>query len=285
MSALGVQMNWRHAAVCYMSRGYGPSSLFPLLLLLCGRCNELPSLVLQGHLSVAAHRLIPQNSSSDRLLCMPVFTCTAQADGSSRLSMGQALSGTLVWDDAGKEGFHLEAARLDSGQAGQAGRAGQAGQAGDQATVAVAAGSNLQQRAVQYLLRLAVAGERGGAGGQAEIERRMGEVANAGMSTGRVVVPKSGYRRLRVQEGGLGRELAGLWKGVYGPHGEEVLNLSYTAEGSLVAVKVVGDPNVPCGEVSFKASLETESTEGLPDPEQLAAMMGGHQGDLRVARA
>jgi hypothetical protein len=40
--------------------------------------------------------------------------------------------------------------------------------------------------------------------------------------------------------------LAGRWVGIYGPHGLETIDVKVT-DGSLVAIKVSGDPNVPSG--------------------------------------
>jgi len=49
--------------------------------------------------------------------------------------------------------------------------------------------------------------------------------------------------------------LEGLWVGKYGPHGYEMINVTYVGD-SIVAYKVTGDQNVPSGEISFKADLK-----------------------------
>mmetsp|Transcript_3521 Transcript_3521/g.5456 ORF Transcript_3521/g.5456 Transcript_3521/m.5456 type:complete len:385 (-) Transcript_3521:182-1336(-) len=48
--------------------------------------------------------------------------------------------------------------------------------------------------------------------------------------------------------------LEGLWVGKYGNHGYELINVTYVDE-TLIAYKVTGDKNVPCGEITFKADL------------------------------
>uniref|UniRef100_A0A383V8X1 Uncharacterized protein n=1 Tax=Tetradesmus obliquus TaxID=3088 RepID=A0A383V8X1_TETOB len=50
--------------------------------------------------------------------------------------------------------------------------------------------------------------------------------------------------------------LAGLWKGLYGPHGCELLSLSLDfsqRSARIVATKLTGDVNVPAGEVTWRA--------------------------------
>ncbi|GAQ85761.1 hypothetical protein KFL_002530060 [Klebsormidium nitens] len=81
---------------------------------------------------------------------------------------------------------------------------------------------------------------------------------------GRTVVPLSTYKKIAVPEPSKVQELAGLWSGVYGPHGREILLVTYTDDNRITATKMLGDPNVPCGEVSFQVKLESERTTTLP---------------------
>jgi len=52
-------------------------------------------------------------------------------------------------------------------------------------------------------------------------------------------------------------QLAGLWRGLYPHHGEEVIRIRYARDdpNQLVAIKVTGDAHVPRGEMTFTASL------------------------------
>lgn len=56
------------------------------------------------------------------------------------------------------------------------------------------------------------------------------------------------------------RGLEGLWTGVYGPHGMEILSVRCSGD-EIVARKVTGDPNVPCGEITFSARISSKNTE------------------------
>lgn len=49
-------------------------------------------------------------------------------------------------------------------------------------------------------------------------------------------------------------QLAGLWKGNYPNHGDEMVRLHYNGD-QLYATKITGDEHVPAGEVTFRADL------------------------------
>ena len=49
----------------------------------------------------------------------------------------------------------------------------------------------------------------------------------------------------------------GLFKGTYGSHGIEIINVMYENEMKIITGrKVTGDPNIPFGKISFQASLD-----------------------------
>jgi len=56
-------------------------------------------------------------------------------------------------------------------------------------------------------------------------------------------------------------QLAGLWKGNYPNHGDELVRIHYEGD-LLVATKVTGDVHVPAGEVTFQADLAAPFGEG-----------------------
>jgi len=93
-------------------------------------------------------------------------------------------------------------------------------------------------------------------------------------------------------------QLGGDWEGIYASHGKETVRVHY--EGStLIAVKIIGDANVPKGEITFTADL---SPAGLLGPiggdavshpaEKIRMVLEGHlenvvaiQGRGQVAKA
>lgn len=59
-----------------------------------------------------------------------------------------------------------------------------------------------------------------------------------------------------------------LFRGIYGPHGSEIVSTSIITHGGRAAIieglKVIGDANVPAGKVSFAVSLEVDLLSSLP---------------------
>jgi len=49
----------------------------------------------------------------------------------------------------------------------------------------------------------------------------------------------------------------GLYKGTYGPHGVEMIHVTSDEFGRVTGTKISGDPNVPCGEITFVAYLDS----------------------------
>ncbi|MCO5579568.1 hypothetical protein L7F22_033425 [Adiantum nelumboides] len=112
-------------------------------------------------------------------------------------------------------------------------------------------GVSFSQRALQYLLRLSSPARNNlGLEGQSNEASSMEE---------RQIVRRS-YARLTIAEATPETDLVGLWMGVYGPHGAEIIHVTQRDEG-IFGTKVLGDPNVPCGEVSFRANLYFETCE------------------------
>eukprot|EP00879_Flechtneria_rotunda_P024112 GHRR01025556.1.p1 GENE.GHRR01025556.1~~GHRR01025556.1.p1 ORF type:complete len:285 (+),score=124.82 GHRR01025556.1:899-1753(+) len=82
-------------------------------------------------------------------------------------------------------------------------------------------------------------------------------------------------------------QLAGLWKGLYGPHGCELLSVSYDFSGRkamIMATKLTGDVNVPAGEVTWRAAAAAVPTP-WPDQEQQLLALRQHLVALSAATA
>ncbi|GFR41394.1 hypothetical protein Agub_g2035 [Astrephomene gubernaculifera] len=81
----------------------------------------------------------------------------------------------------------------------------------------------------------------------------------------------------------------GLYLGAFGPHGPELLQLSRVVqdgEEEVVGTKVTGDPNVPAGELSFRAKVGRRHRLDSRDvyPEHLG-VVARYKGEGRVAMA
>ncbi|GLI68805.1 hypothetical protein VaNZ11_013307 [Volvox africanus] len=81
----------------------------------------------------------------------------------------------------------------------------------------------------------------------------------------------------------------GLYLGAFGPHGPELIQLNRTmqdGEEVVCATKVTGDPNVPAGEISFRAKVgrrhRLDSRDVYPDELGIVAR---YKGEGRVAMA
>ena len=89
------------------------------------------------------------------------------------------------------------------------------------------------------------------------------EVNHDNAATTEPIVPSLGedatLERLHVEfEPAITDPLAGLFVGSFGPHGPEALEVhrvTLDGEEAVVGTKVVGDTNVPAGEVSFRAKV------------------------------
>jgi len=95
-------------------------------------------------------------------------------------------------------------------------------------------------------------------------------------------INKSIYAKLKVDEPKPCQELAGLWSAIYGPHGMEIVNVSYTHE-EIIATKLLGDPNVPCSKVTFRATLSSENMD-VPVDFPLTHIAHGEENAFKISR-
>ena len=93
----------------------------------------------------------------------------------------------------------------------------------------------------------------------------------------------------RISGGEEGDPLQGLFIGTFGPHGPELLQMrrgmDEDGDEAVVAEKLTGDPNVPCGKLSFKAKVGRKhraSPAGVYPDEM--AIVGRYRGFGRVAQ-
>ncbi|GLJ28379.1 hypothetical protein SUGI_0558360 [Cryptomeria japonica] len=128
-------------------------------------------------------------------------------------------------------------------------------------------GGHISHRAIQYLMSMYAFGN---------------QTPGTKIFSGSNRINKSAYTKLIVDEPKPGQELAGLWSGMYGPHGLEIVKVSYTND-EIIANKLLGDPNVPCNEVTFKVKLSSVNMEARLDLQR--NLMGIEQDDaLDIAR-
>lgn len=76
------------------------------------------------------------------------------------------------------------------------------------------------------------------------------------------------YSKLTVADATPEKELIGLWSGVYGPHGVEIINVTQTCQG-ISGIKVLGDSVIPCGQVTFRVNRADLCSETLEVPVEL----------------
>lgn len=66
-----------------------------------------------------------------------------------------------------------------------------------------------------------------------------------------------GFRRLFPCQSHLKLPIAsGIFKGTYGPHGIEMIKVSFPNSQTMEGLKLTGDPNVPMDKITFKADIQ-----------------------------
>jgi len=76
-------------------------------------------------------------------------------------------------------------------------------------------------------------------------------------------------------------QLAGLWKGNYPNHGDELVRLHYDGD-SLIATKITGDEHVPAGEVTFRGDLTQPSDGSIDDMPPATGLAANEAVGVRV---
>jgi hypothetical protein len=127
-------------------------------------------------------------------------------------------------------------------------------------------------------------------------KRAMGLALAQGMTTaaqGDVTSDRWGlgqttYQRVRLNSFVKTDPFNGLYLGSFGPHGPELLHVTREVEGGqefAVATKLTGDPNVPAGAVSWKASIGRNSRLPVEMYPPEMGVLGRYRGQGQVAQS